>query len=906
MRSIYTKALLFTFFQLLLFVTYAQTKLPAEVEQRLKGKEKFYEIKDIIETHFMEQMNAVAVNDEKKIKGINRDRKKWNRWFHESESRLNANGEVENAAKKIFEYLNRGQQPKTIEQRSSSIISTSSIAGNWQLAGPTNVSSGIGRINRIACDPANALTLYAGSAAGGLFKTTSGGVSWSSVSSFIPSLGISGIVVSHNNSNELYILTGDGDAWNSRGLTFKFGFVRYSVGVLKSTDGGNSWYKTGGFPGISDDYVGFKLVQNPVNANELLAATSQGLFRTTNGGASWSLSDLGFVDNRRVFDIEYKPGSGSVVYCTAGDGDNAEFYRSENGGTSFSWVNLGINGANRIEIAVTPANSSYVYLLCGPGFFLRDDNSNDHFKGLFRSTDDGKNFALRSNSPDILGYDDLLNTFAHQSEYDLALAVSPTNEQGVYAGGLVVWRSTNGGTDWNEVVDYYEDPFDNTNYIHPDVHDLVFNPLNGNLYAATDGGVAVSSDRGINWTRLYSGLSCSQFYHFSMQDDGGNIWGGTQDNGILVKNGSSSSFTNYAFGDGYDVLADVAPAGNHDDKYYSVNEKVYADATIDEEITPEGLTEDDFFANLAMCPTNEDIIYAGYERLFISYDRGSDWEVIYNNRTEPVPGNWCIEACPSSSAKLYAAGRYNGKGLLHRLDNFGFARAVNLTNALEDAGYNGSSKITDIAVHPTNSNRVWVTVGGFVEDNKVYYTSDGGTTWDNISDGLPNLPTNCALADASGNVYVGTDIGVYYRGSGANDWTPFYNDLPRVPVTEMEFLAIGGINMNIYASTYGRGIWVSSVYSDCPSSLTINQNLQGQQFYQASTTINSTSLINGVAGTDVFFKAGTDVTLIPGFRAVAGTEFKAYIGPCNNDIPEKIIALPLQNEKNQILKQEKP
>ncbi|MES2882321.1 MAG: hypothetical protein V4676_09255, partial [Bacteroidota bacterium] len=669
-------------------------------------------------------------------------------------------------------------------------------------------------------------------AAGGLFVTNNAGVSWSNVGSFIPSLGISGIVVSHANANTIYVLTGDGDAESGGGFTFNRGYVRFSVGVLKSMDGGFSWQRTAAFPGLADErYTGFKLVQDPNNAAVLIAATSLGVFRTTNGGGTWAQSTLTGNDSVMVYDLEYKPGSSTIVYASyrlEGNKNNGVFAISNDGGADFITSSVfspnSFTGVQRIAIGVSPANSAHVYLLAGPG-----NKAADTFKGLWRSTNDGANFTRQTNTPNVLASDET-ESVEDQNFYDLAIAVSPSTTATVITGGLVVFRSTLSGTFFVQSTGYHASP-----YIHPDIHDLAYNPLNGHLYAATDGGVAVSSDNGVNWTRLFNGLACTQFYHFGMQDDAGDIWGGTQDNGVVVRNGSSSSFDRYAGGDGYDVLTDLAPAGNQDDKYYSVNTKVYADATIDEDISPDIDHSESkyFFPNLAMCPTNEDIIYAGYVQLFISYDRGSNWDIIFNNATEAVPGNWCIEACPSNSTRLYAAGRHYNDGELHRLDNFGFSNAVNLTTALKNEGYNENLKITDIAVHPSNSSRVWVTIGGFDSTNKVFYTSDGGTKWKNISDGLPNLPTNCALADASGNVYVGTDIGVYYRGSADSDWTPFYNDLPRVPVTELEFDKLAVLNPTIYASTYGRGIWYSNVYSSCPSSLTVNQGLQGQQFYQA-------------------------------------------------------------------------
>ncbi|MEO6541496.1 MAG: hypothetical protein ABIN74_10910, partial [Ferruginibacter sp.] len=831
---------------------YSQLSMQEELQTRLSGKTKFYDIKSTVDNFYKEKKAALLrPADSTLIKQINRERKKWNRYFYECETHLNSAGEIENAAQRTFDYINS-------HDLQNSSFTQSSIGGSWSLLGPTNTSGGIGRINRMAYHPSNSQILYAGSSGGGLFKTTNG-VSWSNIASFIPSLGISGIVVSHNDPNTIYVLTGDGDGYNGSGFTYDYGYVRYSVGILKSTDGGQSFQQTGDLPGATGNrYVGFNLVQDPNNANVLMAATNRGAYRTTDGGATWiQCSFTGISNQRRVYDIEYKPGSSTTVYCTARD-DNGDcrFYKSSTSGTTFLGVSISsMDDATRIEIAVTPANSSYVYLLAGPGYMERDNNSNNTFKGLFRSTNSGDNFTRRSNSPDILGYDDILNTFPHQSAYDLSLAASPTNANTIIAGGLVAWRSTDGGTSWSEIVDYFEDT-DNSNYIHADIHHLIYNPANNALYASTDGGVSISNDNGNNWANLFSGLSCTQFYHFEAGNEDEETWGGAQDNGTQIRNGVSSTFTKFDGGDGYDVLTDKAPAGNNDDSYWVVNKEIWADGIVDVNVTPD---IDEFFPNLAMCPTNEDILFAGYSKLFFSYNRGSDWDYYYDNY--PIPGNWSLSTCPTNVQRIYAAGINDYTEGLFRIDNlFTTANATNLSFSLEDAGYPSSHpKITDIAVSPNGSNIIWVTVSGYTDGQKVYYSSNAGTSWQNISNGLPNLPVHTIVADANNNVYIGTDIGVYYRGNGQSQWTPFYNGLPRVAISELEIaFDLVQMELRLFASTYGRGIWISDIYGSCPSSLSLSTTLQGQRFYQASSSINSTSPVTGGYGTNVNFRSGVE------------------------------------------------
>lgn len=859
------------------FSVQSQVKINAELNRLLQGKTRFADIREIVENYYRQELQLLRSDDSVQRKNISRQMKFWYRYFLENKNRLTTQGEIDNPARRIVDYLSTPQAANAV----------AAAYGNWIHVGPNFVANGIGRVNRIAFDPGNPAVMYAGSGGGGLYKTTTAGLSWSSVGSFIPALGIGGVVVSHNNAQEVYVLTGDGDA----------GGTRYSVGVLKSFDGGNSWIRTGNFPGLDNDmYKGLQLAQDPTNAAVLLAATTKGIFRTTDGGTTWSESFCDGTRGKIVYDVKFKPGSSSTVYCTfrydTDNGNSVRFAVSTDGGDNFSSSGISytspIDNADRITIGVTPANPAYVYLLCGPGYVTTSSNANDTFEGLYRSTNSGQSFSRRSNSPDILCYQDIVNQFANQSTYDLSLAVSPVNPNLVLVGGLVVWRSTDGGSNWDEIVDYYTD-IDNSNYIHADVHELKFNPLNGNVYACTDGGVSGSNDNGDNWTRYFSGLGCTMFYRFEPHNEDGDIWGGTQDNGILIKGSSTSTFDTFDGGDGYDVMTDIAPAGNFDDKYWVIKQKIWADGVFDINITPSQIDPDDpaeVWPTLDMSPSNEDVIYAGYRHLYVSYSRGDNWASIPISGVgnEAVPGNWAISTCPTNRKRVYSAGKYAQDAGLFRVDNLDdFLPDVvtDLTDALTAANYPGTNaEITDIAVSTNSSSRLWVTVGGYTANAKVFYSNDGGVNFVNISGSLPNLPVSCITADDNDNVYIGTDIGVYYKGAGDNDWTPFYNGLPRVQVTQLEILNLGlGVYL-LYASTYGRGIWVSDIYSTCEANLTVNQGLQGQNFYQAGN-INSTSVLSGVAGTNVFFKAATQVLLQPGLEVKAGAELKAYIAACN-------------------------
>jgi hypothetical protein len=202
----------------------------------------------------------------------------------------------------------------------------------------------------------------------------------------------------------------------------------------------------------------------------------------------------------------------------------------------------------------------------------------------------------------------------------------------------------------------------------------------------------------------------------------------------------------------------------------------------------------------------------------------------------------------------------------------------------------GARKITDLAFVPANADRIWITYGGYIDTLKVRYSNNGGSTWNNITGSLPNVPINCIAYDAgsgsNNGIYIGTDIGVFYRNNTLGDWIPFSNNLPVVEITDLEIHDALGL---LRAGTYGRGIWETSLYSNCVSSLAIttaNTAPHQPYYFQTSQTITSTALHSGT-GANVFYKAGNAVTLSPGFTATAtnGNVIKAFIGPCDGGVP---------------------
>lgn len=817
------------------------------LQNQLQGKTSLSEISTTVEQYL-----ASAPESPEKDKF----EKHYYRWALYQSLHLGPNGEFVNVAKKTFEAVaNKVQTPN------------SSTNGLWSFVGPTSsplgnsaaLYNGVGRIDRIAFHPTSAGTIYVGTPAGGLWKTTNYGSSWLPISNYIPSLGISGIVVDHADPNTIYVLTGDGDSYlPAGGLVTNSGYQRFSLGVVVTHDGGVTWEKTGELS-TEDELLAFRLVQHPTNANILLAATSDGIYRTINAGVSWIQEIAG-----QFYDIEFKPGAPSRVYASG----VSEFVYSTNTGASWNTdatFDEALCGSGRVEIAVTPNSPSKVVLLAGPKM------AGNTFCGLYHSYNSGSDFYRKANTPNVFGQED---GSSDQSGYDMGVAVSPTNHNIVITAGLIIFKSSNGGVDFANVTAYNENGTET--YIHPDVHDVAYNPLNGNLYAATDGGFYESTDDGTTWTDILNGVNTTQFYH--MDDYDANkyaMFAGSQDNGLKYKTSSSSAFQHVYCCDGYDVAIDYTDQT----KGYGVINGHLLEFSSFTGSAPTSVNGTGFFKQVELHSSDPSIVYYSKSRIY-EYDGSSstllgDWT---------ISGYWALRTCPSNSTRLYAAGGsslFSATGTMVRSNDNG----ANWTNISDSPGFPSEyPRISAIGVRPNSSQTVYAVFSGYTDNLKVYYSYDVGASWTNVSYDLPNIPVWSIEVDNSNNVYIGTDYGVFYKASGATNWEPFYNGLPNVPISD---LAINIAQNQLLASTFGRGIWKSDLRTPCPPNLYIYGNLDGLDVRTASNSITMYGDVIGGDGTSVYLRSENYVDLKPGFKANGdgGTDFLAYIGDCDIGIP---------------------
>ncbi len=660
---------------------------------------------------------------------------------------------------------------------------------NWQPLGPTSVpsnglsyaSSGIGRVNCVRFDPTNTNNVWVGTPGGGLWKSTNGGASWNTNTDAFATLGISDIAIDPTNSNIMYVATGDAD-----------GSSTYSIGILKSIDGGVTWNTTGLTYVTSSFRKVARILINPSNPNIIIAATNLGIYRSANAGTTFST----IIASGTFYDLEFKPGDPTVVYAASYNGSgNATCYYSTNGGTSFTTATgTPTSDAERISIAVSPANPSLVYALIA-------NSTNSGYKGLYKSTNSGVSYTLVNSTPNILASDENAANTGGQGWYDLALAVSPLDANEIYVGGINIWKSINGGTSFTITSHWYAGSSGTLPFAHADQHYLEFLPNSSTIIACNDGGIRKSTNNGSSWTDLSNGLQIMQFYKISGSVQNASIiYGGAQDNGTNRKVGTA--WNSCYGGDGMKCLVDpttsniVYASTQYGGLVKSTNGGVNFSS-----IKPAGAPNGDWITPYDLGSTTTSTIYAGYTEIYKSTNSGTSWTTLTSNLTSGFVYSNLVVA-PSNELYVYASTLTK----IFKTTNGGTAW-TNITSGLPVS----SASITGIAVASDDPNKIYVTFSGYSAANKVFMSTNGGTSWTNISSGLPNLPVNCIeLQNGSeGAMYIGTDIGVYYK-SNSVAWTTFMTNLPNVSVRDLEIHY--GTN-KIRAGTFGRGIWESDLYN---------------------------------------------------------------------------------------------
>jgi photosystem II stability/assembly factor-like uncharacterized protein len=643
-----------------------------------------------------------------------------------------------------------------------------------------------GRVPALAFDPVNPQTLYVGTAAGGVWKSTNEGETWLPLTDSECSLVTGAIQVDPVDPRIVYVGTGEPSESTS------------GCGVLRSTDGGLTWrtFGTSVFAPTPAAALPFYAMQidrataGSTTNTVLVAATLRGVFQSTNSGETWTLTTPALTFN----DVKQHPGNPNVMWAlrtgVVGSATPPGLWRSADKGATWSVVTtFTTDSVARMEMAVSPARPASVWIVAS--------RQNGTFGGVYRYDDDTQTrVTLPATGPTTPAPNNRLN-FGDQGNYDLMIAVDPSDANNIFIGGVRAFRSTNGGQTFNEFAPT----------IHVDWHDIVIDRRDPQrILVGNDGGVFLSRDGGSSWTSLNSGLVTSLHYpglavHSS---DATGVLTGMQDNGTILARNGLLRWTGVNSGDG------AYAAWNPDQPsiYYASSQNGnmvrYDLSTLTSRVITTGIDPNErrgFVAPFILDPTRSTRLYFGGARLYRTGNEGTQWNPISGDLTRGSGVINAIAVAPTDSAVIFV-GTTDG--------NVRVSRDFGTTFQVPSFTFPTRS-ITDFAIDPTSASTAVVTVGG-TGGPHVYLTRDGGVNWSDITGTLPDVSTGAAVFGPGGRLYIGNMLGVYASPNLGATWTK-EDGLPMIRVTDLVF---NSKTNRLYAATYGRGVWAFDVGTAAP------------------------------------------------------------------------------------------
>lgn len=692
----------------------------------------------------------------------------------------------------------------------------------WRSIGPTPTAANIraitpvsGRVMALAVSPTNANIVLAGSAGGGIWRSTDAGVTYSPVSDDQIDLSVGAIAFAPSDPNIVYAAMGE---------------EYVSSGVLKSTDAGQTWTRVNDSslpaPGLAND-----IEVDPRNANRVYLAQyagiaedgvlrAAGFFLSTNGGQSWTRRLAGLPR-----DVAVDPGNADVLYLSMsrvdeGTDRSAGVWKSTDAGQTWSHFYHGPFDPTRsldVSIAVTPAEPNRISL------FLSGTVGGAQTSRTAVTTNRGQLW-------NVYGASDLER---YGAEF---LVTDPVNPRRLYTGfgGSDVYRSNDDGQTWTCLSrGYCDGRFGNGDRMHVDMHSLAIAPgPNGRVHIGGDGGIYTSDDFGETLVSRNQTLSLVTFRSIAIHPGNPAMsFGGTQDNGTQRRDNGGEGWSEIITGDGNGVVFNPVDPNIFFTTYiygtifkWSDSGNSYLGSVADNETFGESSSGPRIafyppFVGNGVTPR----LYFGTWRLFVSNNLGDSWTAPAGSKDLTKGGFDTLSAIgvATSNPDVIYTGSSQGKAFVS--DDAGLTWR-DVTAGLPDRF------ITWITVDRTNPSVAWLTVSGF-RSGHIFKTTNMGATWNDVSGQLPDIPANASLQDPldPNTIYLATDIGVFRSTAGGVGWESLRSGMPAALCIAMASHPSGIVQV----ATYGRGAYELGTGTNpdpnytlaaSPSAVTVSRN----------------------------------------------------------------------------------
>ncbi len=742
-------------------------------------------------------------------------------------------------------------------------MTMSSVGGTntWVLAGPTNIE---GRVTSLAIDPTDHNIVYAGSANGGVWKTTDFCQSWVSVFDHQNTSSIGALAIDPVFPDVIYCGTGEANSLRS---------YYPGTGMFKSTNGGTSWTHIG----LANSFSIGAIAINPLNTQEVYVAAlgslrrktlERGIFRSTDGGTNWT-NVLFVTDSVGAVDVVIDPSSPNRVFAAMWErlrredyikygGAGSALYLSTNSGVSWNPITNGFPSNDptlgRISIEIARSNPQILYALTA--------NTSGTSRGLFKSSDGGASWVLFHSS---------VAPSSNYAWFNRICKVNPANPDHVFAGGLQMFVSANGGTNFSAVGP-----------MHVDQHAVAISQTNpGFIVVGNDGGVDYSVNGGLSWN-ANDKLPISQFY--AGEIDNGNplvILGGTQDNGtVRTFTGLPNDWDDFYGGDGFYCLVDYSNSMNvyASSQFGGLGRSTDGGFGFLSGITGLDRAFTNWMTPFAMDKNNPQVLYCGTYRMHRSTNGMQSWTPISPDlaaghvellgtitTVDVAASNPNVIYCGTDDANVWVT--TNGGGTW-QLINTGLPRRW----------------VTRVTIHPDSANVCYVALSGYKVDSTgshIYRTTNFGASWNSIRGNLPDAPINDILIDplVMSTLYIATDVGVMLTTDMGTEWRVLGSEFPSsVPCHD---LTLHNPSRTLMVWTHGRSAFRTSLIPTTvdeigqqPDLFTLHQNYPNP--FNPSTTISFQIDRPNCVRLTIFDMTGREVLRLVDERLEAGRHTREF------------------------------